>query len=172
MSFHLIISFQYILLLWWIFRVGILLNLPTIWTIVKKFGCFDPKIMALSPRVQRNIMEALMKACMQVRDEKIKEEFQTQVLLIYRILNYPKCLNCENCSNISPIFDIFLSISYSSLNPSWITIRKFVVKTISNALLKVKKSSTPSYEHSNVFEEFFQHALQTSRTLCSNFFNQ
>ena len=34
--------------------------------------------MALSPKVQRNIIEALMQACMQVQDPKTKEEFQTQ----------------------------------------------------------------------------------------------
>ena len=50
---------------------------------MKKFGCYDPKIMALAPRTQRNIMEALMKACMQVPDQKTKEEFQTQVKYQY-----------------------------------------------------------------------------------------
>ena len=38
--------------------------------------------MALAPRTQRNIMEALMKACMQVPDQKTKEEFQTQVIVV------------------------------------------------------------------------------------------
>lgn len=46
---------------------------------MKKFGFFDPQIMALSPKVQRDVVKSLMKACMAVPDEKTKEEFKSQV---------------------------------------------------------------------------------------------
>ena len=79
MSASTLYAYSYMALFKLPLRVGIALALPTVWTIVKKFSSFDQKIMALSPKVQRNIIEALMQACMQVQDPKTKEEFQTQV---------------------------------------------------------------------------------------------
>ncbi|XP_066917411.1 exportin-4-like isoform X2 [Clytia hemisphaerica] len=81
-------------------RVGIALALPTVWTIVKKFSSFDQKIMSLSPKVQRNIIEALMQACMQVQDPKTKEEFQTQLLKPI-MDNYLKVRQQDNFNRVS-----------------------------------------------------------------------
>lgn len=63
-------------------RVGVALSMPNVWSIAKKFSSQDSAIVSLSPKVQRNLVEGLMKACMEVSDERTKEELKAQVIFI------------------------------------------------------------------------------------------
>ena len=62
-----------------VFRAGICLSFPNIWSLAKKFSECSSEISALSPSVHRHLVEALMRACTHVTDKETQHQLQNQV---------------------------------------------------------------------------------------------
>lgn len=80
-------------------RAAASLSFPTIWSISKMFTSNHPAITSLSPKTQRHLAQALMRACDKVSDVNTKKELQ-KVLLDPILLSYQNIRSKPNFHKI------------------------------------------------------------------------
>jgi len=89
-------------------RVSVCLSYDTVWNISKKFSLQSQDIRALSPEVHRHLVHSLIRACTQIQNTEMQEQFQQQlvkpIMSQYQEVrsreNFQKTMHCESVTKV------------------------------------------------------------------------